>query len=75
MKIDPDRPLDAYRDPKFVDGHDGNGRYRPWRPLAKRKRCAHCQRMRLSRLIEWHPGIWEWQCSDFYDCDKARGAR
>lgn len=42
---------------------------KPRRPKAKRKRCAHCKRVRLRKFIEWHPGIFEWQCSDFGDCD------
>jgi hypothetical protein len=37
----------------------------------KTKRCAHCKRRRPRLKIEWHPGIEEWQCSDFGDCDKA----
>ncbi len=41
------------------------------RPRTQTKRCAHCKRRRLSKFIEWHPGIWEWQCSDFNDCDAA----
>lgn len=48
-------------------------RYRPKRPKAKRKQCAHCKRTRLRKFIEWHPGISEWQCSNFSDCDAARG--
>lgn len=45
------------------------------RPTTKTKRCTHCGR-RMPRLkIEWHPGIDAWQCSNFYDCDRAREAR
>ena len=41
------------------------------RPKTKTKMCAHCKRSRPRLKIEWHPGILEWQCSDFDDCDKA----
>lgn len=41
------------------------------RPKTKTKRCAHCKRRRPRLKIEWHPGIWEWQCSNFSSCDKA----
>ena len=41
------------------------------RPKTKTKTCAHCKRRRPRLKIEWHPGIWEWQCSDFRSCDKA----
>ena len=41
------------------------------RPKAKRKRCAHCKRVRLAKFIEWHPGIEEWQCSDEFGCRDA----
>lgn len=41
------------------------------RPKTKTKRCAHCQRRRPRLAIEWHPGILEWQCSDFDNCDAA----
>ena len=41
------------------------------RPKTKTKRCAHCKRRRTRLKIEWHPGICEWQCSDFSSCDKA----
>jgi hypothetical protein len=44
------------------------------RPKTKRKRCAHCLRVRLRKYIEWHPGIDEWQCSDFGSCDVAIAA-
>ena len=47
------------------------GEYRPRRPTTKTKRCAHCKRRRPRLAIEWHPGILEWQCSDFGDCDLA----
>jgi hypothetical protein len=33
--------------------------------------CAHCERRRPRLTIEWHPGICEWQCSNFTDCDAA----
>ena len=41
------------------------------RPKSKTKKCVHCERRRLSKFIEWHPGIEEWQCSDFNSCDKV----
>lgn len=41
------------------------------RPRTKTKRCAHCKRRRPRLTIEWHPGILEWQCSDFTSCDEA----
>ena len=41
------------------------------RPKTTRCRCAHCKRRRLAKFIEWHPGIDEWQCSDFSSCDAA----
>lgn len=41
------------------------------RPKTKTKRCAHCKRRRPRLSIEWHPGIEEWQCSNFSDCDEA----
>lgn len=41
------------------------------RPKTKTKRCAHCKRRRPRLRIEWHPGICEWQCSDFTSCDEA----
>lgn len=41
------------------------------RPQTKTKRCTHCKRRRPRLKIEWHPGILEWQCSDFSSCDKA----
>ena len=41
------------------------------RPKTKTGKCAHCQRRRDSAKIEWHPGICEWQCSDFSSCDAA----
>ena len=41
------------------------------RPKTKTKTCAHCTRRRPRLTIEWHPGIWEWQCSNFNDCDEA----
>ena len=41
------------------------------RPKTKTKTCAHCKRRRPRLTIEWHPGIQEWQCSDFGPCDKA----
>lgn len=41
------------------------------RPDTKRKCCAHCGRVRLAKFIEWHPGISEWQCSDFRGCDEV----
>lgn len=44
------------------------------RPKTKTKRCAHCRRRRLARFIEWHPGIMEWQCSSFSDCNEAMEA-
>jgi hypothetical protein len=44
---------------------------RPKRPKTKTKRCTHCGRRRLAKFIEWHPGIWEWQCSNFGSCDRA----
>jgi hypothetical protein len=37
--------------------------------------CAHCKRKRAPQFIEWHPGIDEWQCSDFPDCDRAQDKR
>lgn len=45
-------------------------RIRVRRPKVRTK-CAHCGRKRLPKFIEWHPGIDEWQCSNFSDCDKA----
>lgn len=39
------------------------------RPKTKTKTCAHCKRRRPRLKIEWHPGICEWQCSDFGPCD------
>ncbi|HSX22383.1 MAG TPA: hypothetical protein VLE97_06360 [Gaiellaceae bacterium] len=45
------------------------------RPKTKTKRCAHCKRRRPRLKIEWHPGIWEWQCSDFSSCDEAIARR
>jgi len=45
------------------------------RPKTKTKRCAHCMRRRLAKYIEWHPGILEWQCSNFTDCDAAMDAQ
>ncbi len=41
------------------------------RPKTKTKTCAHCKRRRPRLTIEWHPGIQEWQCSDFGPCDKV----
>jgi hypothetical protein len=41
------------------------------RPKTARKMCCHCERLRLAKFIEWHPGIEEWQCSDFAKCDDA----
>jgi hypothetical protein len=41
------------------------------RPNTKTRRCVHCKRRRPRLKIEWHPGIWEWQCSDFGSCDEA----
>jgi ssDNA-binding Zn-finger/Zn-ribbon topoisomerase 1 len=41
------------------------------RPKTKTKTCAHCKRRRLRLKIEWHPGIDEWQCSNFTECDAA----
>lgn len=45
-------------------------RHRVKRPKSNEV-CAHCRRDREPRHIEWHPGIEEWQCSDFDDCDRA----
>jgi hypothetical protein len=39
------------------------------RPKTKTKACTHCKRRRTRHKIEWHPGIEEWQCSDFDSCD------
>ena len=44
------------------------------RPKTATKTCAHCKRRRPRLKIEWHPGITEWQCSDFASCDKAIAA-
>lgn len=44
-------------------------KYRPRRPKTKTKKCHHCKRKRPRLLIEWHPGIEQWQCSNFTDCD------
>jgi hypothetical protein len=41
------------------------------RPKTKTAICDHCKRRRQSKYIEWHPGIDQWQCSNFYDCDAA----
>ena len=41
------------------------------RPKTKTKKCAHCKRLLPRLKIEWHPGILEWQCSNFDDCDKV----
>lgn len=41
------------------------------RPKTKTKTCTHCKRRRPRLKIEWHSGIWEWQCSDFGSCDEA----
>ena len=41
------------------------------RPKTKTKRCTHCKRRRPRLKIEWHPGIQEWQCSNFGDCDRV----
>ena len=41
------------------------------RPKTQTKTCAHCKRRRARLKIEWHPGIHEWQCSDFSSCDAA----
>jgi hypothetical protein len=41
------------------------------RPKTKTKRCAHCKRRRPRLTIEWHPGIEEWQCSNFSSCDEV----
>ena len=41
------------------------------RPTTKTKKCAHCLRRRPRLKIEWHPGIGEWQCSNFSNCDAA----
>jgi hypothetical protein len=49
------------------DGRTNRVRVR--RPTSKRKHCAHCKRYRARKFIEWHPGIFEWQCSDFGSCD------
>jgi hypothetical protein len=46
-------------------------RIRIRRPTTKTKVCAHCKRRRPRLKIEWHPGIQEWQCSDFTSCDEA----
>lgn len=45
------------------------------RPRTKYGRCAHCGRQRLSKHIEWHPGIEHWQCSNFSNCDDAAERR
>jgi hypothetical protein len=45
------------------------------RPKTKTKTCAHCKRRRPRLKIEWHPGIWEWQCSDFDSCNKTMWRR
>jgi len=37
----------------------------------KRIVCHVCHRRRLAKFMEWHPGIEEWQCKDFNDCDAA----
>jgi hypothetical protein len=41
------------------------------RPKTQTKTCTHCKRRRPRLKIEWHPGIEEWQCSDFTSCDEA----
>lgn len=35
----------------------------------KRIVCHICKRKRMARFIEWHPGIEEWQCKDWANCD------
>lgn len=43
------------------------------RPKTQSKKCTHCLR-RMPRLkIERHPGIQEWQCSSFSECDEQIG--
>jgi len=69
-----EQPPNAIRDQKYVESPDPPfHKYRPWRPKARQKRCAHCCRTRLAKFIEWHPGIRAWQCTDFGNCDRARG--
>jgi hypothetical protein len=45
------------------------------RPKAKRQKCHICLRTRLRKFIEWHPGILEWMCSDYSDCDLVADAK
>lgn len=46
----------------------------PERYFPKTATCWYCKRRRTRKMIEWHPGVEVWQCSNFKDCDRARGA-
>jgi hypothetical protein len=36
----------------------------------QRAKCHVCGRRRLAKFLEWHPGLEEWQCKNFEECDR-----